>query len=81
VRCAICKGSFQYYIGKKYQRRGNLKQVKEICERDYLMELDKRLAKREAAMALTVKRYDESELEDVYRNLHPGYPSGFYSLK
>lgn len=71
LRCAINKGSYQYYIGKKYQGKKNRKLVQKIAQKEYNRRLLMCIKKQKAALKNLLKILEEYSLEEVYIKLHP----------
>ncbi len=71
LRCAINKGSFQYYIGKEYQGKKKRKLVQKIAQKEYTLQLLVRIKKQKAALENLLTTLDKYGLDEVCRNLHP----------
>ena len=71
LRCAINKGSFQYYIGKEYQGKKKRKLVQKIAQKEYTQQLLVCIKKQKTALENLLKTLDKYGLDEVCRKLHP----------
>lgn len=71
LRCAVNKGSYQYYIGKQYQNKKKRKLVQRIAQKEYFEELLIRIRKRRIAMEKFIHTMEIYRLDSVYDKLHP----------
>lgn len=71
LRCAVNKGSFQYYIGNQYQGKKKRQIVKRIAQKEYCGQLVKLLHKHWRAIGNLLELMENSPIESVYEQLHP----------
>lgn len=71
LRCAINKGCYQYYSGKTYLGETQMPRIKEMAQRDYCVKLNKKLEQLSKMLRSLQSMYENEELEQVYRSLHP----------
>lgn len=74
LRCAKKKGSFQYYIGKKYLDKSQKSLITKIATREYYEQLLK-IANTKLMSLQKLKKlllYDYEQMNNLYENLHPG---------
>ena len=71
LRCAINKGSFQYYIGKEYQGKKKRMLVQKIAQKEYTQQLLVCIKKQKTALENLLKTLDKYGLDEVCRKLHP----------
>ena len=71
LRCAINKGSYQYYIGKEYQGKKQRKLVQKIAQKEYNRRLLVCIKKQKSALENLLEILEECGLEEVYAKLHP----------
>ena len=71
LRCAVCRGNYQYYIGKRYLKNKEKKIAIKLAEKEYGEKLLRQLKKYEHALEV-IKDFVENEtLQGIYRKLHP----------
>lgn len=71
LRCAICRGNYQYYIGKRYLKVKEKKLAIRLAEKEYSMKIDKQLGKYERALEVIEDFIENERLQNIYRELHP----------
>lgn len=71
LRCAVNKGSYQYYIGDQYQNKTRRKLVEKIAQKEYCEKLLGQIKKRRSALEKIMKAMREYQPEMVYNQLHP----------
>lgn len=71
LRCAVCRGNYQYYIGKRYLKSKEKKLAVRLAEKEYGEKLDKQLGKYERALELIEDFIENERLQNIYRELHP----------
>lgn len=71
LRCAVCRGNFQYYIGKRYLKSEERKLAIQLAEKEYFEKVDKQLAKYEKALEVIEDFIENELLQNIYRGLHP----------
>lgn len=71
LRCAINKGSYQYYIGKEYQGKKKRKLVQKIAQKEYNQRLLVCIKRQKSALKNFLNILEECGLEEVYTKLHP----------
>lgn len=72
LRCAINKGCCQYYSGKTYLGADKRDYARQIAQRDYCLRLDKKIAEYQKLLEELKVKYENEELEEIYKKLHPG---------
>lgn len=71
LRCAICRGSFQYYMGKHYLTSKERNVAVKLAEKEYCSKLLKLLDKYLSALEVVEEFWDKEYLQNLYRELHP----------
>ena len=71
LRCAICKGYFQYYIGDRYLKSKEKKIAIKIAEKEYSLKIGKLIGQYERALKVVLDFNENERLQNVYRELHP----------
>lgn len=71
LRCIVNKGTFQYYIGSKYQSKKNRDLVKRIAQKEYCQQLSKYIEQERKALEKLLETIENCPLENVYNRLHP----------
>ena len=71
LRCAINKGSFQYYIGSEYQGKKKRKTVQKIAQKEYWQKMLPCIKKQKIALYNLLMILDMYALDKVYEKLHP----------
>ena len=71
LRCAVCKGHYQYYIGKQYLKNKERKLAVQLAKKEYYEKLDKEMARYEKALTIVEDFVENERLQNVYRKLHP----------
>lgn len=71
LRCTVCKGNYQYYIGKRYLRNKERKLVIDLAEKEYFVKLDEQMKKYEKALTVVEDFLENEQLQNIYRKLHP----------
>ncbi len=71
LRCTVCRGHYQYYIGKRYLKNKERKIAIKLAEKEYYEKLDKEMAKYEKALSIVEDFVENERLENIYRRLHP----------
>ncbi|MBE5939532.1 MAG: hypothetical protein E7266_03955 [Lachnospiraceae bacterium] len=71
LRCATNKGYYQYYMGKEYIRREKRGYIKKLAQKEYVIELEKKIEEYKKVLEKLKNLYESDPIENVYRNLHP----------
>lgn len=71
LRCAINKGTYQYYIGDEYQGKKKRKVVQMIAQKEYWQKLLLYIKKQKVALNNLLLTLDTYALDEVYAKLHP----------
>lgn len=71
LRCAVCKGNYQYYIGKRYLKNSERALAIQLAEKEYYDKLDKEMLRYEKALTIVVDCLENEKLQNIYRKLHP----------
>lgn len=71
LRCAVCRGHYQYYIGKRYLKKKERKLATQLAQKEYYEKLDKEMLKYEKALTIVENFLENEILQNVYRKLHP----------
>jgi len=71
LRCAINKGSYQYYIGSEYQGKKMRKTVQKIAQKEYWQKMLPCIKKQKMAIHDLLMTLDRYALDKVYEKLHP----------
>ncbi len=71
LRCAINKGSYQYYIGSEYQGKKKRKTVQKIAQKEYWQKMLPCIKKQKLALHNLLMALDVYALDKVYEKLHP----------
>lgn len=71
LRCAICRGNYQYYIGKRYLNSKEKKLAIRLAEKEYSLKIDKQLRRYEHALEVIEDFIENERLQNIYRELHP----------
>lgn len=71
LRCAVNKGSYQYYIGKEYQGKKKRKLVEKIAQKEYSLQLLSCIKKQKIALENLMMILEKYRLDEVYAKLHP----------
>jgi len=75
LRCAVCRGNFQYYIGKRYLKAKEKKIAIRLAEKEYSIKINRELGKYERALEVIEDFVANERLQNVYRELHPARKS------
>ena len=70
LRCAVCRGNYQYYIGKRYLRNKEKKIAVKLAEKEYGEKLLLQLKKYEHALEVIEDFVENEKLQNIYRMLH-----------
>lgn len=71
LRCAINKGCYQYYSGKTYLGEKKKTEIKKLAQKEYCQKLNRKVEKRIKKLIELQDIYENEELEQEYRRLHP----------
>ena len=71
LRCAINKGYYQYYCGKKYLGKNEKEYIKQLAQKEYNIKLLDKIEEYQNALEELYDLYSNEELENVYRESHP----------
>ena len=71
LKCKICRGNNQYYIGKRYLGKEERKLVIQLAETEYYEKLDKEMSKYAKALVTVIDCLQKEKLQNIYRKLHP----------
>lgn len=71
LRCAVCRGNYQYYIGKRYLNNKERKLAIQLAQKEYYEKLDKEMDRYEKALTIVEDFVENERLQNVYRKLHP----------
>ena len=71
LRCATNKGYYQYYCGKEYLGKDKRDYAARIAQKEYCEKLDKKLEQYQKVLSTVQTLYENEELEEIYRSLHP----------
>lgn len=71
LRCATNKGYYQYYCGKEYLEKEKRDYAAQIAQKEYCVKLNKKVDMYQNALAALQTLYENEELEEIYRGLHP----------
>ncbi len=71
LRCAANKGYYQYYCGKEYWGKDKRDYAAQIAQKEYCEKLDKKLQQYQKVLSTLQTLYENEELEEIYRKLHP----------
>lgn len=71
LRCAVNKGCFQYYQGKKYLGKNKKEYIQQIAQKEYCQKLRNEISEYERSLEIVRNLYEEKKLEEVYEKLHP----------
>ena len=71
LRCEVSKGYYQYYLGKEYLGKDKKKLIGKLAQKEYGIQLNKKLELYLKKLYELKMLYEKEELEEVYRKLHP----------
>ena len=71
LRCAINKGCYQYYCGKKYLGNEKKEYIKQIAQKEYCLKLNRQIERYLQKLRELQELYENNSLEEIYRTLHP----------
>lgn len=71
LRCAVNRGHYQYYMGKKYLGADQKRFIKQLAQKEYCMKMNKSVSKYLKMWEDLKNMYQCEALEDIYRKLHP----------
>lgn len=71
LRCAICRGNYQYYIGNRYLKSKEKKLAIRLAEKEYSLKIEKQLGRYESALEVIEDFIENERLQNIYRELHP----------
>ena len=71
LRCAINKGCYQYYLGKKYLGGDKKEFIKQLAQKEYCLKLNESIEKYIEKLKELLAMYNEERLLEAFRCLHP----------
>lgn len=71
LKCKICRGNYQYYIGNRYLKKNERRLVIQLAEKEYYEKLEKEMSKYERALTVVEECLEDEKLQNIYRKLHP----------
>lgn len=69
LRCAICRGNYQYYIGNRYLKSKEKKLAIRLAEKEYSLKIEKQLGRYESALEVIEDFIENERLQNIYREL------------